>query len=254
MTTLLFKRQQLDAIATFYYFISALLITLIALLGRFALHRQPAYQLMIRHSTVDTAIPMTFTADDSEEHNTTAPSPTNTSKNAMYDIITKKSSGYIFTIVYIYIITLALFPSLTVLVRSVNGIDPATFISLHFLLFNIGDWIGRTLPIITCCQVYSSKALICISIARTLFVPLLFNCNLEQQQQQQQQQLLVNSDILYFIVILIFAISNGWLTSLVFIAAPSRVSHDEKPLVGSVISFFLVVGLALGGLSSFVFK
>lgn len=249
MTTLLFKRQQLDAIATFYYFISALLVTLIALLGRFALHRQPAYQLMIRHSTVDAAIPMTFTADDSEEHNTATSSPTNTSKNAMYDIITKKSSGYIFTIVYIYIITLALFPSLTVLVRSVDGIDPATFISLHFLLFNIGDWIGRTLPIITCCQVYSSKALICISIARTLFVPLLFNCNLEQQQQP-----LVNSDILYFIVILIFAISNGWLTSLVFIAAPSRVSHDEKPLVGSVISFFLVVGLALGGLSSFVFK
>lgn len=219
-------------------------------MGRFALHRQPAYQLMIRHSTVDTSIPMTFIAGDSEEHSTITSSRTNASKNAMCDIITKKSSGYIFTIVYIYIITLALFPSLTVLVRSVNGIDPATFISLHFLLFNIGDWIGRTLPIFTCCQVYSCKALIFISIARTLFVPLLFNCNLEQQQQQP----LLNSDMLYFIVILVFAISNGWLTSLVFIAAPSRVSHDEKPLVGSVISFFLVVGLALGGLSSFIFK
>ncbi|KAG2201515.1 hypothetical protein INT46_002890 [Mucor plumbeus] len=253
LTTLLFKNQQLDVIATFYYFISALLVTLIALIGRFALHRQPAYQLMVRHSTVDTSIPMTFTAGNAEEQSTTTLSRTSTSKNAMYDIITKKSSGYIFTIVYIYIITLALFPSLTVFVRSVNGINSATFISLHFLLFNIGDWIGRTLPIFTCCQVYSSKALIYISIARTLFVPLLFNCNLEQQQQQQQQPLL-NSDMLYFIVILVFAISNGWLTSLVFIAAPSHVSHDEKPLVGSVISFFLVVGLALGGLSSFIFK
>ncbi|KAL9540557.1 hypothetical protein PS6_010712 [Mucor atramentarius] len=140
-------RQQLDAIATFYYFISALLVTLVAILGRFALFRQPAYLRLIRHSpsTLDT-IPMTMTTAVSPNMNT------NSSKNVMRDIITKKSSGYIFTIVYIYTITLALFPSVTVLVRSVNNIDVATFISLHFLLFNIGDWIGRTLPIFTWCQ------------------------------------------------------------------------------------------------------
>ncbi|KAL7314394.1 hypothetical protein PS15m_005969 [Mucor circinelloides] len=246
LTTLLFKRQQLDAIATFYYFISALLVTLVAILGRFALFRQPAYLRLIRHSpsTLDT-IPMTMTTAVSPNMNT------NSSKNVMRDIITKKSSGYIFTIVYIYTITLALFPSVTVLVRSVNNIDVATFISLHFLLFNIGDWIGRTLPIFTWCQVYSSKALICVSLARTLFIPLFFNCNLHDSSSSTP---LLNSDMLYFALILLFAISNGWLTSLVFIAAPILVSHDEKPIVGSVISFFLVVGLALGGLTSFLFK
>ncbi|CEP08844.1 hypothetical protein [Parasitella parasitica] len=148
VTTLLFNSQQLDAIATFYYFSSALLVTLIAILGRFALLRQPAYQLLNCHAAVDT-IPMTFTMnDDAFRTNTNA----STDKSAMWDIITQKSAGYIFTIVYIYMITLALFPSVTVLVRSVNGIDMATFISFHFLLFNIGDWIGRTLPIFISCQ------------------------------------------------------------------------------------------------------
>ncbi|KAK4509819.1 glycine decarboxylase subunit P [Mucor velutinosus] len=219
-------------------------------MGRFALRRQPTYLRLIRHtaSTLDT-IPMTMTMDDTA-------SPTNTttgsSKHVMQDIITKKSTGYIFTIVYIYIITLALFPSITVLVRSVSNIDAATFISLHFLLFNIGDWVGRTLPIFACCQVYSSKALICVSLARTLFIPLFFSCNLHDSSNSSTP--LLNSDMLYFGLILLFAISNGWLTSLVFIAAPSRVSHNEKSVVGSVISFFLVVGLALGGLTSFLFK
>ncbi|CAO3611576.1 unnamed protein product [Mucor fragilis] len=249
LTTIIFKRQQLDAIATFYYFISALLVTLVAIMGRFALVRQPAYLRLIRHtvSPLDT-IPMTAAMEDDMA------SPSNTitdsSKNVMRNIITKKVTGFIFTIVYIYIITLALFPSITVLVRSVNNVDAATFISLHFLLFNIGDWIGRTLPIFACCQVYSIKALVYVSLARTLFIPLFFSCNLHDNSSTP----VLNSDMLYFGLILLFATSNGWLTSLVFMVAPSRVKHDEKQVVGSVISFFLVVGLALGGLTSFLFK
>ncbi|GAN10873.1 solute carrier family 29 (equilibrative nucleoside transporter), member 4 [Mucor ambiguus] len=150
LTTLLFKRQQLDAIATFYYFISALLVTLVAIMGHFALIRQPAYRRLTRDSasTLDT-IPMTITMESTASPTNTT---TNPGKNGMRDIITKKTPGYIFSIIYIYIITLALFPSITVLIRSVNNVDSATFISLHFLLFNIGDWIGRTLPIFACCQ------------------------------------------------------------------------------------------------------
>ncbi|KAF1806901.1 nucleoside transporter-domain-containing protein [Mucor lusitanicus] len=253
LTTLLFKRQQLDAIATFYYFVSALLVTLVAIMGRFALVRQPAYLRLTRHtaSTLDT-IPMTIALDGTAPPTSTSTSTnSSSSKNVMRDVITKKTPGYIFTIVYIYIITLALFPSITVLVRSVNNMDAATFISLHFLLFNVGDWVGRTLPIFTCCQVYSSKALICVSLTRTMFIPLFLSCNLQDSSSSTP---LLNSDMVYFGLILLFAISNGWLTSLVFMAAPSRVKHDEKPVVGSVISFFLVVGLALGGLTSFLFK
>ncbi|KAI8642854.1 nucleoside transporter-domain-containing protein, partial [Parasitella parasitica] len=243
-TTLLLNEEQRGAIATFYYFASALLVTLIAIIGRFALSKQTSYQLLTRHAAVDT-IPMTFTTNDTIRACTTTTTTTSigTDKSAMWDIITQKSAVYIFVIVYIYIITLALFPSVTVLIRSVNGIDAVTFISLHFLLFNIGDWIGRTLPIFACCQVNSSKALILISLARTCFIPLFFSCNLKSNGTP----ILLNSDIMYLILLLLFAISNGWLTSLVFIAAPSQVNHDDKPLVGSVISFFLVVGLALGG-------
>jgi equilibrative nucleoside transporter 1/2/3 len=61
--------------------------------------------------------------------------------------------------------------------------------------------------------------------------------------------------LLFFVLLLLFALSNGLLTSLVFMAAPkqNQITPSEKPLVGSMMSFFLVVGLALGGLMSFVF-
>ncbi|KAI8073436.1 nucleoside transporter-domain-containing protein [Gilbertella persicaria] len=155
--------------------------------------------------------------------------------------IFRRSNVYIGTIVYVYWITLSLFPSVTLSI-SPTHMDKALFTSLHFLLFNIGDWIGRTLPIWPVCQIMSSQSQWWLAFARTLFVPLFLILRHNHA-----------SDWLFFVCLLLFSISNGWLTTLVFMAAPTKVEMSCRPMVSRYVSFFLVVGLALGGLSSFVY-
>lgn len=232
-----------------------MLVTLVSLIGRFVLHKQPSYHMMLMRSSSagtsqhDTMIPMTSSnhTDDNDDlplrHD---------EKNAMWNILVHKIPGYIGAVVYIYVITLALFPSITVQVQPISNVEPTHFRLLHFLLFNIGDWIGRTLPIFSCLQIFSSKHLLIWCLSRTLFIPLFLNCNLSSSNIDRPW---INSDLLFFVLLLLFALSNGLLTSLVFMAAPkqNQITPSEKPLVGSMMSFFLVVGLALGGLMSFVF-
>lgn len=238
--------------SAFYYFFSALFGTLVAMVGRIILHRELSYQLMI-HPITSIQISMTSVEqegeDDEDEDITRHNHYMSTSAISMWDIVSKKSPGYICTVIYIYIITLALFPSITTQVKSVNGIESSIFISIHFLLFNMGDWIGRTLPIWKSCQVFSSHILLILSLLRTIFIPIFLSCNINLTGSDGG---LIQSDFLFFSSVLAFAISNGWLTSLVFMAAPKDYPMSIKPTVGSIMTFSLVIGLALGGLSSFL--
>lgn len=186
--------------AAFFYFSYAILVTLVAIFARYK-QRTKIYSKSM-------------------------------AQTAWY-VVAQEIPRYLCTLVYIYIVTLALFPSKTVQIKSVSGIDSAVFTSLHFLLFNVGDWIGRTLPLYY--QVVSSRLLLLFAIARTCFIPL-FVYNFD-------------SDLVFVVLLLLFSVSNGWLTSLVFMAAPQHTSSQP----GTVLSFFLVTGLALGGLTSFLF-
>lgn len=205
--------------SAFYYFLYAIFVTLAALVGR---HKQVSFKKQESYPLED------YTT--AHHHK----------QQYVWNIVTRDIPGYILTVIYIYIITLALFPSKTVQITSVSGMDPVLFISLHFLLFNVGDWIGRTLPLWQSCQIFSSRLLLLFAFVRTGFIPafLLYGT-------------LFNSDLLFFVLLLLFSVSNGWLTSLVFMAAPQ---HQSQPaLIGKTMSFFLVLGLALGGMTSFLF-
>lgn len=229
-----------DGRSTFFYFFSAFIVTLVGVIGSVMLHRNSSYQLMMRPaSSIDLGL---ISAEDQENEDDMVPqNQTYIKQNTMWDIIFKKSPGHICTVIYIYIITLALFPSITVQIKPVSGMTPFIFISLHFLLFNVGDWVGRTLPVFKSCQISSSHLLLGLSLLRTLFIPLFLSLFKR-----------IQSDFVFFISVLLFSISNGWLTSLVFMAAPKKYPMEKRPLVGSIMSFSLVIGLALGGISSFL--
>lgn len=210
---------------TFFYFACAFLVTLISMIGRLLLEKKSSYQLVHHSSDID----LTFETQEI------------LLKTSVWDIVFKKSSSHVFTIIYIYIVTLAIFPAVTTQITSVNGIRPSVFISLHFLIFNLGDWIGRTLPIWKLCQVKSSKRLMGCAIIRSVFVPVFLKMVSGSP-----------NDILFYLTVLLFSISNGWLTSLVFMMAPNPYDLNSRPVVASVMSYSLVVGLALGGASSFI--
>ena len=252
--------------SAFIYFMSAFAITMAALAGRIIVARQPFY---IKQSQLSTGILSTESLDDTDmEEGDDGPHYTQQTSAA---IVIRKCGGLIFAVAYVFVITLAVFPSITALIKSVVRHDPDdservitdgnrfldddVFVAFHFVLFNVGDWVGRTLPIFPSMRTFKTKLLVLYSLARTLFIPAFLMCNVVVSNRKMAA--MIDNDVIYFILVWIFAISNGWLGSLTMMAAPQQesiTSATEKSLVGSVMSFSLLVGLAVGGSASFILR
>lgn len=236
--------------SAFLYFLSAFFITTAALVGRLVVVKLPFYRRQMNLKSFDGEI-----AQEEAEPLEDAVEPVK-----VFDVV-RKSYGLVFTVGYVFIITLMLFPSITSLIKSVQRntkanrfFDDDIFVAFHFLLFNVGDWVGRMMPISRYFQIFQVKYLVLLSTARTAFIPLFLLCNVIVSDQRKLPAL-INSDFIYFILIWLFAVTNGWICSLAMMAAPQLKtikSSQEKSMVGSVMSFSLITGLAIGGSLSFI--
>lgn len=257
--------------SAFIYFMSALLVTVAAFIGRIILSQQPFYRYQLQQEK-----PL-FSSDNHEEGSERQDNDGNDDDDSLHGntsskslkYILQQSYGLIFAVAYVFIITLMVFPTITSLIKSVvrhppsvqnhlNTIpsrfyDDDVFIAFHFLLFNVGDWVGRFLPLWSLFRTFNTSNLVLLSVLRTLFIPIFLICNVVISTERLMP-VLIQSDILYFIIILIFSISNGWIGSLTMMAAPQQSfirTSDQKSKIGSIMSFSLVVGLAIGGTLSF---
>lgn len=154
---------------------------------------------------------------------------------------------YIFNESLISSLVQSVFPPITSSIQSVNPeTNPQIFIALHFLLFNVSDWIGRYVCSYSFFQIWSQKKLFLLSMSRIIFVALFLMCNVDLHPSlplSPKQSLvgsttltvqrlswlsrsptdrpLINSDLIFFAFLFLFGFSNGWLTSLIMMAAPS---------------------------------
>ncbi|CAG8505932.1 15591_t:CDS:2 [Dentiscutata erythropus] len=120
-----------------------------------------------------------------------------------------------------FTVTLALYPSITASIKSTTSNQKKylfqqdyLFIPLHFLIFNLCDWVD-------------------VGMYGKRIVPLL-----------------INNDWFYFLVLIMFGITNGYLASMCMMAGP-QVFGVVKDLAGTLLSFFIVLGLVCGSLFSF---
>ncbi|EIW70227.1 hypothetical protein TREMEDRAFT_43819 [Tremella mesenterica DSM 1558] len=173
-------------------------------------------------------------------------------------VLRKNALVYV-AVAYTFAVTLSVFPAITTTITSTHHptprlLQPDVFIPLHFLIFNLGDYIGRTyLPLIPSILITSHPRILILALSRTLFIPLFLACNTSTTIP------LINSDILYFLIALTCGLSNGYIGSMCMIVAttPSlnpRISEEEKDFAGTLGAFFLVGGLALGSVASFGVK
>ncbi|KAF8579045.1 hypothetical protein K439DRAFT_1638333 [Ramaria rubella] len=182
--------------------------------------------------------------------------------------IAKMNSEYNFAVAYVFAVTLSVFPPITASVRSVNPISspfahPLLFIAIHFLLFSIGDFTGRYLPTVRIFQFWSSRTHLYMSLSRTLFVPLFLLCNVQRPSSPLTPVpvtggVVINSDIMFFLIMILFGMSNGYISSLVMMAAPSpehnpRLKHrpEDVDTAATIAQFCLVGGLVVGSFTSF---
>ncbi|KAJ2232091.1 hypothetical protein IWW45_005220 [Coemansia sp. RSA 485] len=143
--------------------------------------------------------------------------------------------------------TLAVFPPLTEAIVSSPKSSPkiSNLTAWHFLLFNMGDYLGRL----------STKWLVCsshwllhaVNGLRTLLVPafLLF----PTMATPPERALLVHSDIIFLGLVLVLGWTNGWVATVSLILGPRNATNKE--LAGSIIGFAMCIGLVFGAVASY---
>jgi len=179
--------------------------------------------------------------------------------------LTKMSTWSIVKRIWIWILavfvcffgTLIVFPAITVLVKSTgsgNDWSDTYFIPVGcFLLFNVGDFVGRTLAgviKINWATHFGSVCLLGLSLVKLAFVPLFLFCN-AAPSNRSVTSVLIDSDAAYLIFMIIFSISNGYIGSVVMMFGPKMLqSGEDQGRAASLLVSFLVTGLAAGAFMS----
>ncbi|RKO99029.1 hypothetical protein CXG81DRAFT_28181 [Caulochytrium protostelioides] len=159
-------------------------------------------------------------------------------------------------------ITLSIFPSLTSSVasqqdpRGVHGrFARELFVPVHFLLFNVGDWVGKMLPSMTLFNLTSSRKLTYLTLARLIFIPLLFACNVQFHQADgtllPRKFPVFFGDATFYTLLTLMAMTSGHLGTNLIMHAPSLVTPSNRRLAGEVMVLGLTLGLVIGSLTSF---
>ncbi|KAG9243340.1 nucleoside transporter-like protein family [Calycina marina] len=130
-----------------------------------------------------------------------------------------------------------------------QALKPGSFIPLGFLLWNVGDLLGRLSTFVAYPDGASYRRpimLFLFAALRSGFVPLYLLCNIENHGA------IINSDFFYLgVQQLFFGISNGWLGSYCMMDFSQYVDEGEREAAGGFMALNLVAGLTVGSLLSF---
>ena len=147
-----------------------------------------------------------------------------------------------------------IYPVFTQKILSVRPADsaarvfqPECFIPLGFLVWNVGDFLGKMLPLLPAFRIDRSPRLVFLAaLSRLGFIPLYLLCNIKGEGAA------VNSDLFYLVVVqLLFGATNGIIGTVCMMAAPNWVDPREQEAAGSFMSSCLVAGLTVGSMLSF---
>lgn len=126
-------------------------------------------------------------------------------------------------------------------------LQPPSFIPLAFLMWNVGDLVGRLLTAVPAISLtLRPRVVLLLALSRIVFIPLYHLCNINGHGA------VIESDAFYLIVVqILFGISNGYLGSTCMIGAAEWVDSEEREAAGGFMGLSLVAGLTVGSLLSF---
>ncbi|KAK2174443.1 hypothetical protein NP493_801g01021 [Ridgeia piscesae] len=91
-----------------------------------------------------------------------------------------------------------------------------------------------------------------LCVARVAFIPVFILCNV--QPRKASLPVVIDNDYVPLIASGLLGLTNGHLGTLYMMYGPRRVTVENKEMAGSMLTFFLAVGLAAGSLSSLLIK
>ncbi|XP_011502781.1 PREDICTED: equilibrative nucleoside transporter 1 [Ceratosolen solmsi marchali] len=166
-----------------------------------------------------------------------------------YSQILKKIWQYGFSLFLIFFITMTVYPSITVLIESERKGYGHVWNDIYFvpvvtyLIFSCGDYIGRILSGVFIWPRNKPWLVILLSISRGVFVPAFLYCN---AQPRRYLPVYIHDDGFYILLMILFALSNGYLCNIVFMLIPLIVNSKEKEIASAMLGSFLGIGLSIG--------
>ncbi|EGO01624.1 hypothetical protein SERLA73DRAFT_177038 [Serpula lacrymans var. lacrymans S7.3] len=224
----------------------------------------PAYKAKVGVLEQHKRSPITSDSDSDELQGlVVSPGPimASTDSNAQVLRVFKANFIYQFTVFYVFVVTLAVFPPITISIGATNPkIHPLLFTAFHFLIFNIGDFAGRYICSFPRLIIWSARRQVTLAALRTLFIPLFLMCNVQGQSSTNVITPIITSDILYMLILCMFGVTNGYVSSISMIAAPSLEHNprlkgrEDVDVAATVANFCLTAGLAVGSVASFAVR
>ncbi|XP_003972280.1 equilibrative nucleoside transporter 2-like isoform X1 [Takifugu rubripes] len=152
----------------------------------------------------------------------------------------------------VFAVTLSVFPVIAVRVQTVYK-DVVTWDKVFtcvccFIVFNTMDLVGRSSVSIVQWPSRDSTLLPVAVLSRLIFIPLLMLCNVENSRLPT----IFTHDGAFVAIMAAFAFSNGYLATLCMVYAPQLVRGKDCETAGSLMTFFLILGLAVGAAFSFL--
>ncbi|KAG2158973.1 nucleoside transporter-domain-containing protein [Suillus bovinus] len=170
--------------------------------------------------------------------------------------ILQKNLIYNFSVGFVFTVTLAVYPAITVTIKPTNpNTHPLLFSAVHFLVFSSGDFVGRYMCSFPQVIIWSARRVLALSLLRTLFIPAFLLCNVELSLHVTP---FISSDLVYMLLLGALGVSNGYVSTLCMLGAPSlehnrrlKGRKEDVDVASTVAAFCLIVGLAVGGFASF---
>ena len=116
-----------------------------------------------------------------------------------------------------------------------------------FLLFNVGDLVGRQLTR-GISRPHSGPLLYFLILLRVLFIPLFLCCNTDLELLPSY----FHHDAAYITLVVLFSVSNGYLSAICQMHAPKIVSPEDAEKAGMMMTASHGLGLLLGSIIIFL--
>ncbi|KAM7377613.1 hypothetical protein PAMA_014086 [Pampus argenteus] len=155
-----------------------------------------------------------------------------------------------FCVTFVFTVTLSVFPAVTADVKTSSpGKWQRFFISVCcFLVFNINDWLGRTVTTLIRWPRKESRLFPALVVSRVVFIPLLMLCNV---QSRSYLPVYFPQDGVFTAIMALFSLSSGYFVCLSMSYAPQLVEPKDAETAGALMTFFLALGLSIGAALSF---
>lgn len=165
------------------------------------------------------------------------------------------------SLLLVFAVTLCVFPVITERVESEcvgSGSDSAYcrnfgntqyFLPVVcFLLINLADFTGRFLAgKFQVIGLHDDKSLLCAALFRIILAGGFFLTRRDNFEGLG----FMGTDWAYIVLMIAFGVSGGYVANLCFMYGPQRIEKEKAETAGSLLPFYLCVGLLIGSLASF---